>query len=102
VYSRVRLAGLALAIRTVALGGPKAAPVGIAPAPLSFRAPHLQAGPNCSEQIGLQLRACSSPELWRMHCPLGVLDLEGANEREGLRRDAQTRLRPEIEGLRSD
>jgi hypothetical protein len=27
VYSRVRLAGLALAIRTVALGGPKAAPV---------------------------------------------------------------------------
>ena len=38
VYSRVRLAGLALAIRTVALGGPKAAPVGIAPAPLSFRA----------------------------------------------------------------
>ena len=38
VYSRVRLAGLALAIRTVALSGPKAAPVGIAPAPLSFRA----------------------------------------------------------------
>ena len=32
------LAGLALAIRTVALGGRKAAPVEIAPAPLSFRA----------------------------------------------------------------
>jgi hypothetical protein len=31
-----------------------------------------------------------------------VLDFEGANEREGLRRDAQMRLRPEIEGLRSD
>ena len=34
MYSRVRLAGVALAIRTVALGGRKAAPVGIAPAPL--------------------------------------------------------------------
>ena len=31
-----------------------------------------------------------------------VLEFEGANERQGLRRDAQTRLRPEIEGLRSD
>ena len=31
-----------------------------------------------------------------------VLDFEGANERENLRRDAQMRLRPEIEGLRSD
>jgi hypothetical protein len=38
VSSRVRLAGLALAIRTVAWGGPKADPFGIAPAPLSFRA----------------------------------------------------------------
>ena len=28
-----------------------------------------------------------------MHCPLAVLDFEGANEREGLRRDAQARLR---------
>ena len=30
-----------------------------------------------------------------------VLGFEGANEREGLRRDAQARLRPEIEGLRA-
>ena len=50
MYSRVRLAGLALAIRTVALGGRKAAPVGIAPAPLSFRA--LASGAKLFGQIG--------------------------------------------------
>ena len=36
--SRVRLAGLALTIRTVASGGGKAAPVGPAPAPLGREA----------------------------------------------------------------
>ena len=86
---------------TVALGGPKAAPVGIAPAPLSFRALASRA-----KLFGANWPSTSSMfiarELRRMHCPLGRL---GLRARQRARRPAprrQTRLRPEIEGLRSD
>jgi hypothetical protein len=100
VCSRVRLAGLALAIRTVALGGWKAGRVGIAPAPLSFRA--LASRANCSEQIDLTFEHVHRQSFGECIARSAVLGFEGANEREGLRRDAQARLRPEIEGLRSD
>ena len=79
-------------IRTVALGGRKAAPVGIAPAPLSFRALASRAKlfrtiwPSNFEHVHRQsFGECTARS--------SVLDFEGANEREGLRCDAQARLR---------
>ena len=52
MYSRVRLAGLALAIRTVALGGPKAAPVGSAG---SAQPPALEQGQILRSKLALNV-----------------------------------------------
>lgn len=82
MYSRVRLAGLALAICTLALGGPKAAPVGIAPAPHRFtrtcKQGQLFGAINFTRVIAGG--AVGANALSRS----AVLDSEGSNECEGL------------------
>jgi hypothetical protein len=95
-----RPAGLALAIRILAWGGRKTAPLEWRR--LRSASAHLQAGRNCSDKLAVQLRACSSPELRQLHCPLGGRGLRGAQRARRPARRRQTRLHPEIEGLRSD
>ena len=89
MYSRVRLAGLALAIRTLALGGPKAAPVGIAPAPHRFTRTCKQG--QLFGAIALQLHARYRRRSFGANAlsRSAVLDSEGSNECEGLRQHRQ-------------
>jgi hypothetical protein len=80
VYSGV--AGLALAISILAWGGRKAAPVGIAPAPLSFRAPASRTKLFGANWLNFE------------HVPIArsaVLDCEGPDERNGRRSHQATR-----------
>ena len=92
-----RPAGLALAIRILAWGGRKTAPLEWRR--LRSASAHLQAGRNCSDKLAIQLRACSSPELRQLHWRSWTSRGPTSAKACAATPDA---FHPEIEGLRSD